>query len=170
MPIVALLFSGLKQRTPLQGNGQVLYRHCAVVCVHPLYFLLFHPGFTACRASKPNAVSCVRLRLPTLAPALSRDRQLWQPRPGLSQGQPGSAQRQLPALLAVVSFLQPCSSKLPPELLTGLPLEALEITLLISLSSPDPQCRAFCCRNKARRGHAANMCQELQRRKLDLFT
>lgn len=42
-----------------------------------------------------------------------------------------------------------CLSNLPPELLTGPCSEALEITLFISLSSPDLQCRAFWCRNKA---------------------
>lgn len=114
--------------------------------------------------------------LPTLAPAPSGSCScsgFGSPGRGRAKGAreaAGSARQQLPAPLAAVSFLQPCLSKPPPELLTGLRLEALEITLLISLSSPDLQCRAFCCRNKARRGHAANMCQELQRRKLDLFT
>lgn len=47
------------------------------------------------------------------------------------------------------ALFKPCLSNLPPELLTGLCSEALEITLFISLSSSDLQCRAFWCRNKA---------------------
>lgn len=76
----------------------------------------------------------------------------------------------LPDLLAVVLFLQPCWNQPPPELLTGLCWESLGMTPLVSLSSPAPPPGAFCSRNKARRGHAANMCQELQRRKLASFT
>lgn len=72
-------------------------------------------------------------------------------------------------LLALVPFLQPGWNQPPPELLTGLPWEASGMTPLVSLSSPAPPPGAFCCRNKARRGHAANMCQELQRRKLASF-
>lgn len=47
------------------------------------------------------------------------------------------------------ALFKPCLSNLPPELLTELCSEALEITLFISLSSSDLQCRAFWCRNKA---------------------
>lgn len=47
------------------------------------------------------------------------------------------------------ALFKPCLSNLPPEPLTGLCSEVLEITLFISLSSSDLQCRAFWCRNKA---------------------
>lgn len=88
---------------------------------------------------------------------------------GRWQGRAGSY-RLLPDPLTVVLFLQQCWNWLPPELLTELCWESLGMTLLVSLLSPAPPPRAFCSRNKARRGHAANMCQELQRRKLAAFT
>lgn len=47
------------------------------------------------------------------------------------------------------SLFKPCLSNPPPELLTGPCSEASEITLFISLSSSDLQCRAFWCGNKA---------------------
>lgn len=64
----------------------------------------------------------------------------------------------------------PCWNQLPPELLTELSCESLGMTPLVSLLSLALPPRAFCSRNKARRGHTANMCQELQRGKLALFT
>lgn len=110
---------------------------------------------------------------PPLAPRGSALSKEWQPeqhwQPKEVAGGAGSC-RLLPAPLVVGSFLQPCWNQPPPELLTGLRGEALGITPLVSLSSLAPPPGAFCCRNKARRGHAANMCQELQRRKLASFT
>lgn len=116
----------------------------------------------------PSQCCFLPLALPGLA--LSRAQQParhWQPREVV--GDAGSC-RLLWAPLAVVSFLQPHWNQPPPELLTGLCWEALGIIPLVSLSSLDPPPGAFCCKNKARRGHAANMCQELQRRKLASFT
>lgn len=57
---------------------------------------------------------------------------------------------------ALVSLFKPCLSNLPPELLTGLCSEAFEITLFISLSSSDLQCRAFWCRNEAEKIQTAS--------------
>lgn len=59
-------------------------------------------------------------------------------------------------------LFKPCLSNRPPELLTGLCSEALEITLFISLSSSDLQCRAFWCRNKAEKIQTAS-CQQVSR-------
>lgn len=54
------------------------------------------------------------------------------------------------------ALFKPCLSNLPPELLTGLCSEAFEITLFISLSSSDLQCRAFWCRNEAEKIQTAS--------------